>query len=174
MMKKLPLVLMVLFLSSCVPMTPPKALPEKGKTLFVGRVIYEGSGVGGGAVSLNGKALKNLEVTIKNQSEKFTVKTGDEGLFYFYGTSKDYYRIIRFQIKRTIGGAWSSHSSRVYYTILGESDGVTNIGTFNWKVTSENSNILRSEKYSEVQSLFKKIFPENHWNDERWTQIYPF
>lgn len=168
--------LLIFTLSSCVTMAPPKSVPETGKTLFVGRIIYEGSGLKNRAVNMNGKFLKNIELTLDQPSGTLTIKSGDEGIFYFFGDTRNYYRIKSVFFKREdANGSWSStgFDLRPNFLIKSTVDGVTNIGTFYWRKTEKGNRINKTGEHDEVMNIFKKLFPDNIWAKERWTNILP-
>ncbi len=174
-MKHYFLLLLFFLCLSCVAIAPPRHVPEAGKSLIVGRLIFDGSDIDYLTVNLNGKAFENIEVVISHNHRDFKVKTVKEGLFYFLGDSSEIYRITGFNIKRSQGArTWSSLSKSLneYNSVLAAGRGITYAGSYRWNVMGRSGNTFCYDEFVDVQSIFERNFPQSPWCNELWTNGY--
>ncbi len=173
-MKQFVLLAVILTLSSCVVMSPPKSSPENGKSLIIGQVIYEGTGQIDRAVNMNGISKSGIKVEIQRKyrdENPIEVVTNKEGLFYFLGNANHSYFITYFYLKRngSNGGSWSSVGKGVTFQFKSAPSGVTNVGSFKWVETKHNASVQREFKYQELKTFFTDTFQDSVWVREKWT-----
>ena len=123
---------------------------------------------------------ENVTVNISYEGKEYTAKTIGDGIFYFLANGGENYKLKGFDIKRTdINGnpiSYSTMKKDKYYNIITASKGVTNIGSYRWNLLDSHFNVFNYGWHDEIKDSFKKLYPDNDWNNEEWenrkTKLY--
>jgi hypothetical protein len=161
----------LLFVLGCS--SVPKAT-EKNPTLFVGKIMYIGSGnpAQRNGISFNGTIEFGVEISIKNEATQATVKatSGKNGLFYTNQIQEGRYSISELFLKKTaIDSAFSTiytlPQNLLFEVVKGK---VNNAGTVIWLNTNNRHKVEQVYDSTEVKDEFIKQFPKSPWNGQEW------
>ncbi|MFD2176749.1 hypothetical protein [Veronia pacifica] len=146
----------------------PNSKPEKGKSLVVGKIVYEGKDIFNRLANLNGIAKGGIKLYFTRENGKIeSVTSGQGGFFYILTNSGERINLNEVKLKRTRGNDSSSTFKSINMIVTSNDSGVTMLGDISWKKTGSKS--WYSIKNLNLRDEFVSTYPNNVWNDENWS-----